>query len=64
MQDKLEYNIYCLGKKIGLDKKEIHTILNDNAVVEPTYFSSGPPFYPGNRYGAISISDLKIQKED
>ncbi len=47
---------YTSAKALGLNKKEIYAILNDtSAIVEQTSFSSGPPMYPGGRYGTVSI---------
>ena len=47
---------YTSAKALGLNKKEIYAILNDtSAIVEQTSFSSGPPMYPGGRYGTVRI---------
>ena len=49
--------IYELGNKLGLSKIEIDSVLlNSNA--EQAFYSIGPSWYPGLRYGALSINDF------
>ena len=50
-------DIYELGNKLGLSNIEIKSILlNPNA--KQASYSIGPGWYPGLRYGAISIKDF------
>ena len=59
MKQDIISKIYKHGNKLGLNKKEINIIINKQEFAqEQTLFSSGPPFYPGNRYGTISIHDF------
>ena len=49
--------IYELGNKIGLSKKDINIILL-NSNTEQASYSIGPGWYPGLRYGALSIKEF------
>ena len=49
--------IYKLGNKLGLNKIDIDIVLV-NSNNEQTSFSIGPGWYPGGRYGAISIKEF------
>jgi len=61
MKNKTTSKIYLLGEKIGLTKEDINTaLLNLNKKPEQIYFSNGPPWYPGGRYGTISINEFQI----
>ena len=52
----MKRKIYGLGIKLGLSKKDINDIMKDTSMGdEQTSFSSGPPTYPGGRYGTVSI---------
>lgn len=56
-----------LGKQLGLDTEQIHSILNKNQHdTEHLTFTLGPPMYSGGYYGTISINDFinlkKIKK--
>ena len=54
MMESIEF--YKLGIKLGLCKKDIDQLLIDNpSREEQTFFSLGPPYYPGGRYGTFSI---------
>ncbi len=57
MKNHTEIKIYKLGNKLGLSNIDIENII-ENSSLEQVYFSSGPPWYPGNRYGTVSIKDL------
>ena len=50
---------YKIGQIIGLNKKEINEVLRKitNRKEQPS-FSVGPPCYPGNFYGVVSIKDF------
>jgi hypothetical protein len=51
--------VETLGRQLGLDTEQIHTILNTNQHEhEHLAFSLGPPHYSGSYYGTISISDF------
>lgn len=49
--------IYELGNKIGLSKKDINIVLL-NSNTEQASYSIGPGWYPGLRYGALSIKEF------
>ncbi len=50
---------YKFAKVLGLSKKEIDVVLNSMSTRnEQPSFSLGPPFYPGGRYGTVSINDF------
>ena len=52
-------NLYKLGEKLGLSKKDFDDILkNSNNRKEQLSFQIGPPWYPGTKYGTISINDF------
>jgi len=52
-------NLYKLGEKLGLAKKDFDDILkNTDSRKEQSSFSVGPPWYPGTKYGTISINDF------
>ena len=49
-----------LGKKLGLNKENMDTILKDILPRnEHLSFSLGPPLYSGGYYGTVSINDFK-----
>lgn len=51
--------LYKLGEKLGLAKKDFDDILKYTVSrKEQPSFSIGPPWYPGTKYGTISINDL------
>ena len=53
-----------LGKKIGLEKKDMNTMLkNILPRNEQHSFSLGPSMYNGGYYGTISINDFEKQFE-
>jgi hypothetical protein len=58
MKNSIKQEIHKLGKMIGLNENDIALMLNDS-INEQYYFSTGPPWYPGGRYGTISINDFK-----
>jgi hypothetical protein len=52
-------NLYKIGNKLGLLKKDVKDILNSNGNGrERAYFSMGPSWYPGTKYGTISIKEF------
>ena len=53
-------NLYKIGEKLGLNKKDFDNILkNTNNNEEQFFFSIGPPWYHnGTMYGTISINNL------
>ena len=56
--------VETLGRQLGLDTEQIHTILNTNQNEnEHLSFSLGPPHYSGSYYGTISISDFTVAKK-
>jgi len=57
MNNNFKHEIKQLGKMLGLDKNDINLVLN-STTNEPTSFSIGPSWYPGLRYGVISIKDF------
>lgn len=60
MEQYIISKIHKLGSKLGLNKNEIDTMINKQEFIqEQTSFSFGPPFYPGNRYGTISIKEFE-----
>ena len=61
MKSKKVYNIYILGKELGLNKQDIDNIIsNPDKNLENVNFSNGPPWYPGGKYGVISINEFHI----
>ena len=58
MKNTITPEIYKLGKKLGLNKMDINIVLV-NTNNKQTSLSLGPPWYPGNRYGVISIKKFK-----
>jgi len=59
MEKDFAYKLYQLGNTMSLNKKDINLILNENnKLQEQTYFSAGPNWYPGGRYGTISIKEF------
>ena len=59
MKKDIKYKIYELGNKLGLNKDDLDFVLKDfNAVSGQVSLSIGPPWYPGGRYGTISIKDF------
>ena len=51
--------VYKLGNKLGLNKNDVDFALeNPHAEIEKTYSSTGPTWYPGGRYGSISITEF------
>ena len=54
--------IYEIGRTIGLNKKEISSILNDTPIRnEQFYFNGGPIDYLSSLYGTISTKDFFIR---
>jgi hypothetical protein len=52
--------LYKIVNKLGLLKKDVNNIFNSNGNGrERIYFSKGPPWYPGTKYGTISTKDFK-----
>jgi len=52
--------IYSLGKRIGLNKKDIdNVIMNSGKKLEQVNFSYGPYEYHGGRYGTVSLNDFR-----
>lgn len=52
--------IYELGQTIGIDKREIDSILTSNPqTLEQPNFSTGPKMYESALYGSISPLDFK-----
>ena len=47
-----------LGKMIGLNENDITSMIKES-INEKYYFSTGPSWYPGGRYGTISVKDFK-----
>ena len=59
MKQDIIFKIYKLGNKLGLNKNEINIMVDkQDFIQEQTSFSFGPSWYPGNRYGTISIHDF------
>ena len=54
----IENKIYEIGKTLGLKKNDINFIFNPS-VSKQASLSLGPIWYPGSRYGAISIKEFK-----
>ncbi len=53
-----------LGKQLGLNTKQIHSILNNPTHMNEQFsLSQGPPMYNGGYYGTISIKDFNIPKK-
>ena len=50
--------IYALGRRVGLNKKDIDNITNSNKKLEQVNFSYGPYEYHGGRYGTVSVKDF------
>lgn len=57
MKNHTKTEIYGLGNKLGLNNTDIENILV-NSNPEQVSFSAGPCWYPGGRYGTISIKDF------
>jgi len=56
----MKNEIYDLGIKLGLNKKDIKEILKNTQMQnENLSLSLGGPGYPGAFYGTISIRDFK-----
>lgn len=54
-----EEKLYKNGKKVGLTKREINIMLDNNSVTkEKTVLTMGPYPYTGTHYGTISIKDF------
>ena len=52
--------LYKLIYKVGLNKKDFDNILkNSNNSNEHLSYSIGPPWYPGTKYGTISVNDFQ-----
>ena len=52
-------NLYKLGKKLGLAKKDFDDILKyTGSRKEQSSLSIGPTWYPSTKYGTISINDF------
>ena len=48
--------IFQVGRKIGLNKKEIDHMLNNMSLIdEQNYLTAGPKVYIGSLYGTVSI---------
>ena len=58
MNYDIKYKIIQLGKTVGLKKSDVKLILNTSANNQ-TSFLLGPPWYPGTKYGTISIKEFK-----
>lgn len=57
---KKNANIYEVGKKLGIYKKEINSILkNVESENEHLSYATGPNIYWGNMYGVIGIKDFQ-----
>ena len=50
--------IYMLGRKLGLNKKDINYALRHTATHIERSFSAGPFPYHGSYYGTVSIEDI------
>ena len=60
ISNKYTSELIALGKKLGLDKKDIGQLLNDIPLRnEQPSFALGPDHYPCSYYGTISIKDFK-----
>ena len=61
MNEKFNYKIYDIIADLGLNKHDLEfNLKNSNPASEISHFSLGPPWYPGGRYGTISIKEFKI----
>ncbi len=58
MNNTFKLKIHQLGKMVGLNKNDITQVLSDT-VYEQISLSSGPSWYPGGRYGTISIKEFE-----
>ena len=56
-------DLYKLCKKLNIIKY-MNTLKNSNNIKENSSFSIGPPWYPGSKYGTISVKDFKLLEED
>ena len=63
MRNDTKCNIYLLVDKLGLNPNEINKIMNKKVVSEQISFSNGPPWYPGGKYGTISINEFLFYKK-
>lgn len=51
--------LYKLINQVGLNKKDFDDFLkNLNKSNKHLSYSVGPPFYPGTKYGTISVIDF------
>ena len=62
MNKDLKNKIYGIGSKIGLNTKDLNLIINDMDSTSKVSYSSGPPGYPGGRYGTVSTKDFEMRK--
>jgi hypothetical protein len=52
-------DFYKLINQVGLNKKDFDDFLkNPNKNNKHLSYSVGPPFYPGTKYGTISVNDF------
>jgi len=52
-------NIYSIGQNLGLNEKDINTVLKEvSEVKEDQNFVMGSPTYAGLNYGTVSIKDF------
>ncbi|UCF49094.1 MAG: hypothetical protein JSU91_04910 [Thermoplasmatales archaeon] len=58
MKHLTKNKIYRFGDKLGLSSIDIDNIIIKSSP-EQIYFSTGPNWYPGGRYGTFSIKDIK-----
>jgi len=57
MDNNLKFEIYQIGKSLGLEENQINLIM-ESKTPEKIILSFGPSWYPGGRYGTISIYDF------
>ena len=61
MNENFNYKIYNIITDLGINKHDLEFILkNSNPKSETSSMSLGPPWYPGSRYGTISIKEFKF----
>ena len=54
--------LYKLAMELKLNKKHIEEIFNHiNYQNEKLSITSGPPWYPGSKYGTISIKEFILR---
>ena len=55
-KNQIENNLFRIGRMLDIRKEDILNF-NNNRKEQPS-FSIGPAWYPGAKYGTISINDF------